>query len=185
MIEQYDPNMENFGDVFEQFESKTYRQYISGVSAGWLSQVRDWKHFVTLTFKDDVSDDKGLLEFKLLIRRLNVAAFGNNYTRKVGHSYFSYVCGIEKQDRGTIHFHVIMDRPIDLNGLWDFWFHRNGYEKHEYLETPDSPLKAISYSLKYATKNGEAIIYLAKNEKTPEMLPYWWLEDRLHSVTQG
>lgn len=182
MLEPYDPNLDSFDDVFDQFKSKEYRKQVSGVSANWLSEVRDWKHFITLTFKNDVSDEHGMHELKRLIRHLNENVFGTHYTRKVGHSYFSYVCGIEQQERGTVHFHIVADRPINQHELWNWWYHRNGYVKHQSLDTKDDAFRSIAYSLKYSTKDGEAIIYLAKEFYAPVTLPPWWLEDRLKEV---
>lgn len=171
--------MENFRDTFQMFESSEYRKYISQVNTGWLSQIRNWTNFITLTFKDECSIDWALLKFRELIRIVNSDLCGDHYIRKCGHSYFSYVCGIEYQQRGTPHFHMVTDRPLNYHLFWKYWYQHNGYIKTEQLFSNDDRQNVINYSLKYATKDGEALIWLNPKPDWKPIgftLPRWWIE---------
>jgi len=184
MIEKYDPSLENFSDVFQQFESKEYRQYLSGCHSDWLAGLRDWSHFITLTFKDDVSIEYALKEFKNLIRILNSDLLGSHYTRIVGHSYFSYVCGVEYQTRGTPHFHFVLDKPFNFNLMHKYWFIKNGYLKVEKIYSFKESEQCINYSLKYSVKESEVIVFLQKNHTfVPFNQPVWWIE-KVNTVSQ-
>jgi len=179
MIEKFEPEFEKFDDPFQAYLSKDYRNYISGCSINWLSNIRNWNTFSTLTFKEDVSDEFAMRMLKGLIRSLNQGVFGNNYTRLVGHSYFSYICGVERQERGTPHFHILFDRSIDYERLWEWWFTRCGYVKTiECGETVTDRNNLIGYLSKYITKDGELIIFLAERRFFPPKKFSWWKEDK-------
>lgn len=115
----------------------------------WIADVAEWKYFVTLTFREeDTSEEKAEREFIKWIRNINKAEFGNNYTRKVGHSYFSYIVGMEYQIRGTPHFHVLIDKPINCTAALSFWKH-NGFAQISFIRKYD---ESIKYVIKYAIK---------------------------------
>lgn len=80
--------------------------------------------FLTLTFRDDVKDlDKANYEFKKFIQRLNYYCFG---TKKAN---LKYTCVIEFQERGAIHYHVIIyNMPyVKANDIANVW--GNGFIK--------------------------------------------------------
>lgn len=157
MIEPYDPNLDKFDDVFHLFESKEYRNKVSEVNKVWLSNVKQWNTFTTLTFERQVSEEFAIRVLMGFIAELNRIKFGNHYTRKVGHSYFSYVVGVEKQHNGNTHFHMITDDRLDYGEMIHYWHNRAGYA---YIEPIKNPEQTIIYVTKYALKGGESIIYL-------------------------
>lgn len=66
--------------------------------------------FVTLTFIDDVTDQQGV---EILNKFLTVV--------RKGHPQIQYLWVAEHQERGTIHFHIIMNRRLPVrryNALW-------------------------------------------------------------------
>jgi hypothetical protein len=67
-----------------------------------------------LTFRKETAPDVAKSKFKGLVKTLNQDVYGKRYTKKVGHSYFSYIQGIEYQRREVIHFHVLIDRPVNF-----------------------------------------------------------------------
>ncbi len=97
----------------------------------WISEMAVWKVFLTLTFENETPVDRAMEKFKRLVRELNKSVFGKNYTRKVGHSYFSYILAIEKQGRGVIHFHVLIDRAVDFKLIHKWWGELHHQEMQE------------------------------------------------------
>jgi len=141
----------------------------------WIERIfgaGPWRSFITLTFRDEVSNDHAEKQWKFLLRSLNQAAFGQHYTRKVGHSYFGYVRGLEFQRRGVLHFHALIDRPIDFKRLHTVWNFCAGFA---YIVTVDDQRGASIYLAKYITKGGELEFYSPPSYFLPEPLPSWWV----------
>lgn len=112
--------------------------------------------------------------FKRLVATLNEDVFGDHYTRYVGHSYFSYVVGIEYQKRDVIHFHVLIDRPVyylRIHTLWNAWA---GFGWTEIVKDLD---KVVNYVSKYIVKGGEILPYLAPQKYMPFHKFPWWKEN--------
>ena len=65
---------------------------------------------------------------------LNEETFGKRYTNYVGHSYFSYVASIEYQKRDVIHFHMLIDRPVDFRAVHKYWNIIAGFAKAELVQ---------------------------------------------------
>jgi hypothetical protein len=77
----------------------------------WCRRNKKQCTFLTLTFIDDLSD-------RLAIRILN--KFLTSIRQEVGDG-FQYIRVAERQKNGRIHFHLILDRPINIirfNSLW-------------------------------------------------------------------
>lgn len=144
-------------DPFYASNSFTYKEYLSEVTAQWLMERENWCTFFTFTFRDEVSKEKAYREIKYFIRIANELKYGIHYSQKVHHSYFSYVCGLERQERGVFHFHMCIDRDIDFNWVHHFWNIRNGFAWIEKIENLPNSLR---YTVKYAVKEGECLIYL-------------------------
>lgn len=108
------------------------------------SNVEEDSKFLTLTFKDNVTDlDFANNEFKKFIKRLNY-----HFNIKV-----KYSCVIEFQKRGAIHYHVILYNlrgKIDLHKLSSIW--SNGFIKLNKIKGVDN---VGAYICKYMTKTDD------------------------------
>lgn len=106
--------------------------------------IEEDSKFLTLTFKDNVVDlDYANNEFKKFIMRLNY-----NFKIKV-----KYSCVIEFQQRGAIHYHVILYNlrgKIDLSKLTCIWGH--GFIKLNKIKGVDN---VGAYVCKYMTKTDD------------------------------
>lgn len=145
---------------FDLPDRSDYKEKLQDVTAEWLLNATSWISFITLTFRDEVSPEKAIRELQLLIRTRNQLEYGNNYTRKVGHSFFSYVAGMELQSRGVFHFHMLVDRALNYELIHHYWNTRNGFAWIESLNDYETTRMKILYTLKYALKNGGAWIFL-------------------------
>ncbi|MEK7131824.1 MAG: hypothetical protein AAB797_03805 [Patescibacteria group bacterium] len=109
--------------------------------------------FLTLTYAENMGDvEKAKLDFKNWILRLNYAL----YEKKT--SDLKYLAVYELQQRGAIHFHVVLfDVPwIEINKMRDIWGF--GFIKYNKLKNCDN---VGAYICKYFTKDGSR----KKNEK--------------------
>lgn len=108
------------------------------------SNVEEDSKFLTLTFKDNITDlDFANKEFKKFIMRLNY-----NFKIKT-----KYSCVIEFQKRGAIHYHVILYNltgKIDLKKLTSLWGH--GFIKLNKIKGVDN---VGAYICKYMTKTDD------------------------------
>lgn len=148
------------------------REILTDAWAEWVSSLCDWKSFITLTFERERFPDVAKSLFRWWVKVNNQYVFGKRYTRKVGHSYFSYLCGMEYQKREVVHFHVLVDKPIHYSVTHNAWGDRCGFA------WIDGKLKdkqsVIDYVCKYVTKGGEIDIYQAKKDYAPAPMPTWW-----------
>ncbi len=168
-----DEELDYFDHPSDVWESREGKKIIRKAWSEWLAK-KDWLVFLTLTFRDETSTDVALRLFKLLVRKLNQNVFGDHYTRFVHHSYFSYVVGIEFQSRGTIHFHVLIDRPVNFDLIHTLWNSWAGFAKPEIIKLNEN---AVYYVTKYAAKCGQMEPpYLAPKIYTPAFIPAWWKE---------
>lgn len=103
--------------------------------------------FLTLTFKDNVKDlDKANYEFEKFIKRLNYFCYG---TKKAN---LKYTCVIEFQNRGAIHYHVIIyNIPfVKANDIANVW--GNGFIKINRIDDIDNVGAYVSEYLGQAEK---------------------------------
>jgi len=160
-----------FTDTSEVWNCNTTRRYLKLQWYEWL-KAKDWKVFITLTFKNECYPDIARKKLKRLISELNSCVFGSHYRKFVGHSYFSYIVGLEYQKRGVIHFHMLVDRPIDFRYLHKFWNSIAGFAHVEVLKDLEN---ALEYVTKYVLKCGQMEVpYFVKREFTPLAEPVWW-----------
>ena len=105
------------------------------------SNIQKYSKFLTLTFRDNVQDlDYANNEFKKFIKRLNY-----HYGIKVKYSVV-----IEFQQRGAIHYHVILYnlvQKVDVGTMEDIW--RHGFIKINSIDNVDN---VGAYVCKYMTK---------------------------------
>lgn len=153
------------------------KKVLSDAWAGWAGTAAKWRTFVTLTFKDEKTPDVARSLFDWWIRINNEFVFGKHYTRKVQHSYFSYLAGVERQKRDVVHFHVLIDKPINFSLTHNAWGDRCGFAWID-GDLKDSE-KVIKYVCKYVMKGGEVDMYLAKKDYFPTTIPSWWKEKEL------
>lgn len=162
-----------FDTAQEGWENYNVKKVVAESYRIWISELAVWRVFLTLTFENETSYDNAMKKFKLLVKKLNRQMFGKNYSRIVGHSYFSYVLAIEKQGRGVIHFHVLIDRPVDFKLIHKWWGDNCGFA---WAETTEDFQKVVKYVTKYICKGGEVIPFLTKKTKQPRLIPEWWNE---------
>lgn len=164
-----------YEDPHVGWESHQVKKLLSEEYVSFLSNLADWSSFVTLTFREEKAPDVAKSLFQWFVRNNNAHAFGNHYTRKVGHSYFSYVVGMEYQQRDVVHFHVLVDKPLDFSFVHQFWGQRCGFV---WIDTKlKDKEKVVSYVCKYVIKGGQVDCYKAKKDYKPVEVPFWWLGD--------
>ena len=103
--------------------------------------------FLTLTFKENIQDIKQAnYEFTKFIKRLNYHCFG---TKKAN---IKYTCVIEFQERGAIHYHVIIyNMPyVKSNVIEEVW--GNGFIKINKIDDVDNVGAYVSEYLGQAEK---------------------------------
>jgi len=160
-----------FNDTSHAWESYEIKKFLKICWLDWLKQ-KDWKIFVTLTFKNEVFPDIARRKLKLLIRKLNECVFGLHYTKFVGHSYFSYIAGLEYQRRGVIHFHLLIDKPVNFHLMHEFWNEIAGFAHVQILRDLDG---ALDYVTKYVIKCGQMEVpFFQDKDYKPLIIPYWW-----------
>jgi hypothetical protein len=150
-------------------------QVLSDEWAEWISSVRSWRVFGSLTYRDFIYQDKALEMWQRFVRVLNKNVFGKHYTRKVGHSYFSYILGIEYQTRDVLHFHFLADCPLPFSMIHQIWNSWAGCAWLEMVGQGDrTPLYYVS---KYVSKGGEIIPYMntTAQGRVPLSRPVWWV----------
>lgn len=168
-----------FDHPAEAWDSRVVRKVLRKTWSEWLS-MRRWRVFLTLTFRDETYPETALKRLKYLIRILNEEAFGLHYTNYVGHSYFSYVASIEYQKRDVIHFHVLIDRPVNFKAIHAYWNQWAGFAKVELVKQNED---AVYYVTKYIAKCGEmGLPFFAKKIYVPTFLPKWWKEQEYEGI---
>jgi hypothetical protein len=163
---------EAFGDPSEAWISRCAYNEKFEKAVEWLYNAKDWSTILHLTFRDDVTESFATKTFKGLIRQLNRETFGNHYTRIVKHSYFSYVHMLERQIRGAIHIHALMDRRVHQTQIRDLWFLWVGIAE---VQTIRNKMAAVKYVLKGIKTGADLEIpFLSKIKADPPILPVWW-----------
>lgn len=163
-----------YDDPRTGWESFQVKKLLASELVSFVTNLADWKSFVTLTFEEEKAPDVAQSLFKWFVRFNNAHAFGNHYTRKVGHSYFSYAVGAEYQKRGVLHFHVLVDKPLDFSFVHSTWGQRCGFV---WIDTKFKDREAVvGYVCKYVLKGGEIDVYKAKGDYRPVNVPTWWVE---------
>ena len=169
--DQLDDLFENLDCPFDAWDSKIAGFVLLNEYADWVTDLADWTTFLTLTFRNSISYDAAFNKFRYLVQVLNRELFGKRYTRIVGHSYFSYVICGEYQERDVLHFHVLIDRPVDylmIHSLWEKWA---GFAQ---TKTIKNRYSAVRYSVKYAIKESDIKIFITKALYKPLQYPTWW-----------
>lgn len=161
--------------VFEAWDHKESRRIQADAWADWLISKRIWVGFITLTFRNQTPYDSAIKLFYKLVQNLNRELFGKNYTKIVHHSYFSYALGIEYQRRDVIHFHSIVDKPVNFGMIHNFW---NLFAGFAWTQIPKSNEAVTRYVAKYVCKGGEIIPFFTKRDYLPKQIPLWWKDSK-------
>jgi hypothetical protein len=169
--EEQSETIARFDNIFEAWDSNRLKKLDAKAYAAWIASLRFWMVFLTLTFKEETPYDSALKKYRRLVRKLNKSVVGNQYTKFVKHSYFSYILGIEYQRRDVIHFHVLIDKPVPFQLIHNYWNDLAGYA---WAEKTYNHTDVVRYVTKYISKGGEIIPYLAKKDYQPNLLPFWW-----------
>jgi hypothetical protein len=178
--EQVATNKENFINTMNNmpgikaWDSISARIHLRDVWVEWISNLCDWRIFLTLTFRDDKPVDSAMKYWLKLVRVLNSDVVDSkHYTRIVGHSYFSYALGIHYQKRGVIHFHVLVDKPLNFKLIHSCWGSWCGFAKCEFIKNKS---QCVEYITSYILKDdGVVDPYVAKKDFKPRYVPpYWW-----------
>lgn len=174
-----------YDDPHAGWESHQVKDLLKTETENWAFGLADWKSFITLTFKDEKTPDVAGALFKWFIRQNNEHAFGKNYSRKVGHSYFSYLMGMERTTLDVVHLHAVVDKPLDFSFVHKFWGDRCGFAWID--GNLKSKAAAVNYVCKYTVKGGEIDPYVAQKQVIPAVLPDWWRDPTSISsrVSQG
>lgn len=167
-----DEIIDKYDNASEAWRSYAARKELADAEYEWISKARVWKSFITLTFQDEIPEDIAKKRFYMLIRILNTDLIGKHYTRYVKHCYFSYVLGTELQIRGVIHFHLLVDRPVNFKIIHDHWS-RSGFA---WIDKVVDIEKTIRYVTKYVVKGGQVDHYFSKQDFIPKRKPFWWNE---------
>jgi len=161
----------DFQHTYQAWRSLNTKITVTEAWKNWISNWETWHSFVTLTFREEKSPDVAWALFKWLIQMLNSRLFGDHYTKIVGHSYFSYVVGIETQKRGVLHYHMLTSRPVDYGLIHAAWGERCGFA---WTYRNKSQFGASDYISKYVVKDGEVEFYRTTNKRLPLSIPGWW-----------
>jgi hypothetical protein len=129
---------------------------------------------ITLTFDDrdrppikpgdryasvsEIGPERAMGLWKKLVHELNVSMCarmggkrdGEIYRRWWKHSYFGYLVCLERQKRGTLHLHAVVDNWIDYSQVHKLWQSWAGFAWCRKIDDGDD--RAIRYVLKYVTK---------------------------------
>jgi len=139
----------------------TGKQEIAQAYVGWLAAAASWRSFITLTYRDPVHPELAMRHIRQIMRRLNEDLYGNRYRRKVGHSYFSYVIGIEYQKRDVLHFHMLVDQYVNYDLLHKYWGNAHGFV---WIEPITDFIGALKYVTKYVFKDGTIFPFIRDTE---------------------
>jgi hypothetical protein len=93
--------------------------------------------------------------------------------------------GLEYQRREVVHFHALIDKPIDFSYVHATWGDRCGFA---WIDTDlQDKTKVIDYVCKYVLKGGQIDVYKASGDYSPKILPPWWIDHTsdLSRVAQG
>lgn len=180
-----DACLSGYTDVFEGWNSKSTREILSDAWVDYALNFAEWKSFITLTFREEKFPDVAMSLFKWWVKSNNEHAFGKRYNRVVGYSYFSYLVGMEYQSREVVHFHVLVDKPINYGLTHLLWGERCGFAWVD--GNLKSSQKVVDYVCKYVMKGGQIDLYKAKKDYCPKVVPTWWLDEKLAQsrVAQG
>jgi hypothetical protein len=127
-----------------------------------------WQWWATFTFREAwVHPEAADKLFRVFISKANRALHGPRWAKKgLG---VSWVRGLERQRRGTIHYHVLLSGVGRLRRYTyeRLWRELAGFAR---IERPRSRGRVLRYITKYVVKGGE-IDFGGPYFKDPSLLP--------------
>jgi len=127
----------------EKRASRRAKQKLRRLINANVGKYGETSKFLTLTFKENVQDlEWANGEFKKFIQRLNYRLFKKR-------SGLKYVCVVEFQERGAVHYHVVFfNMPyVPVNEVAEVWGH--GFVKLNKIDEVDN---VGAYVVKYMGK---------------------------------
>ena len=145
----------------EQFEEQHLRRcdhpsrFPDRVRAAWAELLTrwSWEWFCTLTFSNPrVHPERANKAFRVWLAIANRTLFGRRWHKR-GEGV-TWARGLELQQRGTIHFHVLVAGVADLRRLtmMDEWARLAGWARIRPVESQE---RVARYVAKYVAKGGE------------------------------
>jgi hypothetical protein len=128
----------------EERASRRAKQNLRRLINANVGKYGETSKFLTLTFKENVQDlEWANGEFKKFVQRLNYRLFKKR-------SGLKYVCVVEFQGRGAVHYHVIFfNMPyVPVNEVAEVWGH--GFVKLNKIDEVDN---VGAYVVKYMGKD--------------------------------
>ena len=156
-------------DVVLDQSRRELRVMSAAAGLEFFRSMADWRSMLTLTFENPTGGDVAMVRWRGLVRYLNWDAFGKHYTQRVGHSYFSYVLGVERQRRDVIHFHAVIGSPVKYDQVHWWW---NKYAGWAWISGVESVDSAVGYVTKYVLKGGEVHGYRSRTSLVPSSLTH-------------
>lgn len=143
-------------DVSDVFQGRIARNLRREAYCEMISELASWSIFGTLTFKNEVSPGYALSCWRKWLQEVNTEEVGKRYSNYVGHSFFSYVLGVERQSRGVLHFHFLASKGFEFYFARRVWENMAGYC---WFGLVRSQAQVARYISKYIVKGGEVEIY--------------------------
>jgi hypothetical protein len=136
-----------------------------------MRQMPKPKSMITLTYENDVHPDHAKENLQGLIRALNSSVLGENYQNVCKHSYFSYVAVMERQLRGVLHWHMVVDAWVDYVLIHRWWPLHCGFAWCAKVNDPENIKSggtgegSIRYLAKYLTKDaGDLLVWFSEKQ---------------------
>lgn len=79
--------------------------------------------------------------------------------------------GIEEQTREVVHFHLVVDQPVNFQIIHDYWNFLSGFSWTSEIKDRHD---CVRYVCKYVLKGGEIYPYFAKKVYEPKVYRFWW-----------
>ncbi len=134
--------------------------------------LNDTSYFVTLTYKENMQDyDISAEHFKAFIRKIN------NERKKQNKEPIRYMATRELQQRGAIHYHMVVFDKISLHQVKRCWSHGTQLNvKH--IKDIEAPKRIANYLTAYLIDNetketnpivssGKKLLFYSRNIKQP------------------
>jgi hypothetical protein len=163
----------NEGDASRRANTsdKTHRLSLSATTpdlqSAWIHLLSryHWDLFGSLTFRDATHPESAYKRFRLFLSMLNRKLYGPRWFKQ--NKGVSYCVAMERQERGVLHFHVLLADPelthllkgswFKLDGRWanelnEMWNQVAGFARIEAIKVHELVQRYVS---KYVVKGGE------------------------------
>lgn len=115
---------------------KIQGRVVKGALVDWLLELAVWEVRADLTFESLAGPERAERAVRHWLRRVAPGAF--------------VAVGYERQERGAVHAHLVINRRIPLAPAIKLWNDRAGWCR---IEPIDSPPAAVAYIVKHAVKD--------------------------------